>query len=158
MITGTSGSSVAKFAQQLQPVHLGHHDVAEHQVERVVAECVQRQAPIRAHRAAIALRFQQSRYDFADRFFVVHDQYFFGVQGHLRVFPLYKHRTPRPVRSVSCLATRCCNSQSAGVYTPIGHAHAKPSITSYIEGPATKVVAASLHTRLRCGPAKPDIL
>ena len=92
------GILVAKFGQQFQPVHLGHHDVAQSQVESVFAKSVQGHAPVRTDGAVVALRFQQSRNDFANRLFVIHYQNLFrfhdGLPGVSIIGPAHGPEMP----------------------------------------------------------------
>ena len=64
----------AQPGKQLQPVHLRHDHVAQHQVHGVLAERLQRLAAVAHGQALIPLRLQQGRDDLSDRFFVVGNQ------------------------------------------------------------------------------------
>ena len=64
----------AQFAQQLQPVHFRHHDVAEDQIERILAESLERQACRSTQVVQLeSLRIQQGRNNLADSLFVVYN-------------------------------------------------------------------------------------
>ena len=74
----------AKFGEQFEPVHLGHHDVAQNEIERIVPEAFQGHAAIGANGALVTLRFQKCGNHLSNRFFVVRNEDFLFFH-HIRL-------------------------------------------------------------------------
>ena len=77
------GILIAKLGEQLEAVHFRHDDIAEDEVESIFAESVQGEAAIRADGAGVTLRFQKCGNYFANCFFVVDYEDFFGFHDKL---------------------------------------------------------------------------
>src|ERR1700751_5943053 len=69
----------SQLGEKLEPVHFRHDDVAQHQIERIVAESVERNAPVRTGEAVITLCLKKSGYNLSNRFFVIYYQDLFSI-------------------------------------------------------------------------------
>ena len=73
------GIVLAQPVEQFDAVHFRHDHVAQDEIGRDALDLVLRGAAVADGGAVIALRFEHGRNDFANGFFVVHDQYVFQV-------------------------------------------------------------------------------
>jgi hypothetical protein len=73
------GVVLAEPIEELDAVHLGHDHVAEDEIRGDALDLLLGGAAVANRGAVIPLGFEHCRDDFADGFFVVHDQYIFKV-------------------------------------------------------------------------------
>ena len=88
---------LAEPFQQLDPVHLRHDHVAQNEIGGGALHDVLRRAAIAHCRAVIALRLEHRRDDFANGFFVIHNQNVFeGIRLHVTSLrpPVYERSQP----------------------------------------------------------------
>ena len=78
----------AQLGKQAYPVHFGHYDVAQHQVERIVPESLESDHSVRAHGTLVPLCVEQGRNDLSNRLFVVYYQDFLSLHRRLRTISI----------------------------------------------------------------------
>ena len=69
----------AQLGEKLEAVHFRHHNIAQHQIERIVAEGVEGNSPVSTSDGVITLRIEKSGYNFPNRFFVIYNQDLFSI-------------------------------------------------------------------------------